>query len=176
MTQNELSALIPCFIDHVFLVSDFRQLPCRDFLQFLHSFSTAAFASGIVNAWRIGMNLCTRLSRVTEVIPFLQCCDLDKVSVQLLLALVSCFRRHQQYVFCHVFPGTSNFLRAAFTVSLNSASFGSMKNIPLNCLALSSFGFSIAHLCFVFSSSVHQTYASTYLATHWLGDRLFVSS
>ena len=32
--------------------------------------------------------------------------------------------------------GTSNFLRAAFIVSLNSSSFGSMKNIPLNCLAL----------------------------------------
>ena len=28
--------------------------------------------------------------------------------------------------------------------------FGSIKNIPLNCLALSSFGFSIAHLCFAF--------------------------
>ena len=30
--------------------------------------------------------------------------------------------------------GTSNFARAAFIVSLNSSSFGSMKNIPLNCL------------------------------------------
>ena len=46
--------------------------------------------------------------------------------------------------------GTSNFLRAAFIVSLNSSSFGSMKNIPLNCLAFSSFGFSTAHLCFAF--------------------------
>ena len=33
-------------------------------------------------------------------------------------------------------------------MTLNSSSFGSIKNIPLNCLALSSFGFSIAHLCF----------------------------
>ena len=46
--------------------------------------------------------------------------------------------------------GTSNFLRAAFIVSLNSSPFGSTKNIPLNCLALSSFGFSTAHLCFAF--------------------------
>ena len=46
--------------------------------------------------------------------------------------------------------GTSNFLRAAFSVSLNSSSFGSMKKIPLNCPALSSFGFSKAHLCFGF--------------------------
>ena len=44
--------------------------------------------------------------------------------------------------------GTSTFLRAGFIVSLNSSSFVSMKNIPLNCLALSSFGFSTAHVCF----------------------------
>ena len=31
---------------------------------------------------------------------------------------------------------------------LNSSSSGSMKKIPRNCLALSSFGFSIAHFCF----------------------------
>ena len=35
-------------------------------------------------------------------------------------------------------------------MSLNSSSFGSMKYIPLNCLALSSFGFSMAHLYFAF--------------------------
>ena len=46
--------------------------------------------------------------------------------------------------------GTSNFLRAALMLSLNSSSFGSLENIPLNCFALSSFGFSIAHLCFAF--------------------------
>ena len=46
--------------------------------------------------------------------------------------------------------GTFNFLRAAFIVSLSSSSFGSMKNIPLNCLALSSFSLSMAHLCFAF--------------------------
>ena len=33
-TNSDFSALVPCFIDHLFLVSDFRQLPCRDFLQF----------------------------------------------------------------------------------------------------------------------------------------------
>ena len=42
----------------------------------------------------------------------------------------------------------SNFLRAFFMVCLNSSSFGSMKKIPRNCLALSSFDFSIAHFCF----------------------------
>ena len=44
--------------------------------------------------------------------------------------------------------GTSHFLRAAFIVSLNSSSFGSIKKIPRNLLALSSFGVSIAHFCF----------------------------
>ena len=65
-------------------------------------------------------------------------------------------------------------LRAAFIVSLNSSSFGSMKYIPLNCLAFSSFGFSIAHLCFAYFF-LHQTYPSTHLATYCLVLRLFVS-
>ena len=46
--KMNFSALIPCFFDHLLLVSDFCQLPCRDFLSFSHSFSTAAFASGIL--------------------------------------------------------------------------------------------------------------------------------
>ena len=32
------SALIPCFLDHFLLISDFRQLPCRFFLQFFPFF------------------------------------------------------------------------------------------------------------------------------------------
>ena len=42
----------------------------------------------------------------------------------------------------------SNLFRAFLTVSLNSTSLSSMKQIPRNLLALSSFGFSIAHLFF----------------------------
>ena len=82
----------------------------------------------------------------------------------------SCSRRHRQYkhmfgvsqyiavvsptALCWYFARhccyhrNFNFLRAAFFVSLKSSSFGSIKNIPLNCLALLSFGFSITHLCF----------------------------
>ena len=41
------SAQRPWFIDHLFLTSDFRQVPPRNFLQFSHSLSTAAFAVGI---------------------------------------------------------------------------------------------------------------------------------
>ena len=44
--------------------------------------------------------------------------------------------------------GTSNFQRAFFMVCLNYSSSGSMKKIPRTCLALSSFGFSMAHFCF----------------------------
>ena len=53
--------------------------------------------------------------------------------------------------------GTYNFLRAAFIVSLNSSSSGSMKKIPRNCLALSRFGFSTAHLCFAFFFDASDT-------------------
>ena len=46
--------------------------------------------------------------------------------------------------------GISNFPRAFLMVCLNSSSSGSMKKIPCCCLSLSSFGFSIVHLCFAF--------------------------
>ena len=65
--------------------------------------------------------------------------------------------------------GTSNFLRATFIVSLNSLSFGSMKNIPLNSLALSSFGFSIAHLCFAFFFAASEI--CTHISGHTLSGR-----
>ena len=64
------SAFIPCFSDHLIFASDFRQLPCRDFLEFFPLFSTAAFASGTFIAWGIGINLCTRLQRLNEFKPF----------------------------------------------------------------------------------------------------------
>ena len=41
------SALIPCFSDHFFFVSDFRQLPCQYFPEFFPFLSTATLASGI---------------------------------------------------------------------------------------------------------------------------------
>ena len=47
--------------------------------------------------------------------------------------------------------GVSNFWRAFFMVSLNSWSSRSMKQIPRNLLALSSFGFSCDHFCLSFS-------------------------
>ena len=65
--------------------------------------------------------------------------------------------------------GTSNFLRAALIVSLNSSSFRSTKNIPLNCLALSSFRFSIAHLCFAFFFAASDT--CVHISGHTLSGR-----
>ena len=44
--------------------------------------------------------------------------------------------------------GISNFLRALFMVCLMFSSSGSMKKIPRNCPALSSFGFSMIQFCF----------------------------
>ena len=104
----------------------------------------------------------------------LQSYDLDEVCVQLLLALVSCIRRHQQHkrifalrspilrwvsplLFIGIFArhccGHRNFQLSPS--GLNSSSFGSIKNILLDCLALSTFGFSIAHLwcAFCFAAS-----------------------
>ena len=52
------SPFIPCFFDHLLSVSDFCQLSCRYILLFSHSFSSAAFASGMFNAWDIRINLC----------------------------------------------------------------------------------------------------------------------
>ena len=179
--KMNFSALIPCFIDHLFLASDFRQLPCWYFLQVSHYFATAAFASGIFIAWGIGMNLCTRLQWVIEFIPF--CSDMILVmfvycSAPSRLGLVLSSATTQAYLVLRftilrwVLPplfigivqgiaagiGTSNFLGAAFVMSLKSSSTGSMKNIPLKCLALSSFGFSIAHFlfCFLFRCIRHM--------------------
>ena len=103
-------------------------------------------------------------------------------------SLVLCYRRHQPYKhnlscvsqFCGGFlhcslsvickallPGiwTTIFLRAALTMSLNYLSTGSMKYIPLNCLALSSSGFSMAHLClaFFFAASNMRPHIWTYI-------------
>ena len=50
-----------------------------------------------------------------------------------------------------------------------------MKKIPRNCRALSGFGFLDSPLLLRFAFSLHQTYASTYLARHCRVLRLFVS-
>ena len=58
--KMNFSALIPCFIDHLFLVSELSAATPGSSPSFPF-FSTAAFASGFFNAGSIGMNLRTRL-------------------------------------------------------------------------------------------------------------------
>ena len=60
----------------------------------------------------------------------------------------------------------SNFLRAFFMISYSPSS-GSIKQIPRNFLALSSFSFSIAHFCF------SLTFRRVGPQSVWCGGRLF---
>ena len=50
----------PCFIDHLFFTSDFREI-FSNFSHSSHYVSTAAFAAGIFMAWGMGINLWTKL-------------------------------------------------------------------------------------------------------------------
>ena len=61
------------------------------------------------------------------------------------------FHRGNLLVFCKALLLASEFptfYERFFMVCMNSSSSGSMKKIPRNCPALSSFGFSIAYFCF----------------------------
>ena len=66
-SEVNFCTLRPCFIDHLLLTSDFRQVPRRNLFQFSHSLSTAAFAAGIFMACGIGTNSCTKLSPLPAV-------------------------------------------------------------------------------------------------------------
>ena len=95
--EMNFSAHSLCFIDHLFLVSDFRQLPCWDFLQFFPIISPLLplhleFLTLEASEW-----ICEQDCNESQNSSLLQWCDLDEVCVHLLLTLISCFRRHQQY-------------------------------------------------------------------------------
>ena len=100
------------------------------------------------------------------------------------------FFRHQQYkrisscvsqccggllhcflsVFCKALLLASEFptfYERFFMVCANSSSSGSMKKIPRNYLALSSFGSSIAHLCFAFFFAASDT--CSHISGHIVG-------
>ena len=161
MTRKELLCLIPCFIDHYFLVSDFRQLPWRNFLVF-SIFYHCCLCIRNFHCLRHQIELVNKTVVVQRVHLFF----IDMILVRFVnrnfkpwsCALIGI--SNTSY-FCLAFPniavdfstalyrilqgiaagiGTSDFLRAALILSLNSSSFASMKYIPLNCLALSSFG------------------------------------
>ena len=101
----------------------------------------------------------------------LQRCDHRDTCAAHLPIVFSYIRRHRQYkhIWSCVFPilrqvsprqcavfytalllasEFPTFYERFFMVCSNSSSSGSMKKIPRNCLALSSFGFSTAHFCF----------------------------
>ena len=99
------------------------------------------------------MHLCTRFN---EFVPF--CSD-----VSFVMFVYSSFHPdshrfvgiNNTRIFGLAFPNTAAgfnrgyllvFCKAFFMVNLNSSSSGSMKKIPRSCLALSSFGFSIANI------------------------------
>ena len=72
--------------------------------------------------------------------------------------VLSCVSQHRSrfhhrclLVFCKALPLASEFLTSLerfFMVCFDSSSSGSMKKIPRYCLALLSFGFSMAYFCF----------------------------
>ena len=69
--KMNFSALVPCFVNHFFLVSDLRQLPCRNVLQFFPILSPLLpLYREFLNAWGIGMNLWTRLLTSHRIHPF----------------------------------------------------------------------------------------------------------
>ena len=117
------------------------------------------------NAWGIEINLCTELQRMSEFIPFAttwsswyqQGAPNSRGLVSFNNTSMFC-RTFSQY---HSrFPHRCSFgvwasehlisYERLFMMFLKSSSSGSMKNKPRTCLALSSFGFSIAHFCFTF--------------------------
>ena len=104
----------------------------------------------------------------------LQRCDLRDICAVHLSIVLPLIRRHRQYkhvlsrfsqyrskfihrcllVFCKALLLASEFLTSYerfFMMSLKSSSSGSMKKIPRNFLALSSFGFSTVPLFFLFT-------------------------
>ena len=184
------SSLISCFIDHLFLALTFVSCYARIFSSFSFPFTLLPlhldFPLLEASEWT-----CEQDCNDFENSSLCQWYDIGDVCVQLLPALVSCFRRHQHHkhilscvsqylggsplLFIGILQGiaagigTSNFLRAALMLSLNSSSFGSIENIPLNCLALSSFGFSMP-IFVLLSSFAASAYAFTYLAIHCPGE------
>ena len=97
--EINFSALIPCFFDHLFLVSDIRQLPCRTFLKFFPLFYHCCLCHSEFSLHDASEWICEQDCNDSENSSIFQRCDLGDVCVLLLLALVSCFRRHQHLRF-----------------------------------------------------------------------------
>ena len=93
-----LSALISGFFAITsFFVSDFCQLPCRDFLQFFPLFLRCCLCIWYFLMLEASEWICAQDFHEFSNSSLLQQCDLDEVCVQHLVALVSCIRRHRQH-------------------------------------------------------------------------------
>ena len=140
-------ALRPCFIDHLFFASDFRQVPRRNFLKFFPSFIHCCFC--FVNLQGLRINLCTKLSCCSKLSPLpaiWSSCQFGRDSSRRSLVDSLASKIHTSFdlislVLPRVSPrlhvllvlqsiaraiGVSNFLRAFLMVSLNSSSSGSI--------------------------------------------------
>ena len=129
------STLIPCFSDHLIFVSDFCQLPCRYFLEFFSFFLHCCFWIWYFHCLRNGNRWMSApiCSDSMNSSLFLQCdlqdsCEeiLPCASSSVFVLCSSTVRQVSLYISRWSLQdiaagiGTSNFLRAFFTVPLNS--------------------------------------------------------
>ena len=95
--EMNFSYIIPRFIDHLFLVSDFRQLPCQSFLQFFPILLPLLPLHPELSLLEASEWICEQDCNDSENSTFYKWYDLGDVCVLLLLPLVLCFCWHQQY-------------------------------------------------------------------------------
>ena len=155
-------------------------------------FSTAAFASSNFNAWGIGRNLCTRLQWLNEFIPceamwsswsvcgttFQSCSErlvgIDNTSI-FGLALPNTaagFSALQALLLASEFPTFYDRFSRYVWILHHLGQWRIYHLIFWHYRALVSRWSTFALLC----ASMHQTFASTYLAIHWQDESLFDSS
>ena len=160
----------PCFINHLFLVSDCRQLQYRNFLQFFPLVYHCCLCIRNSHCLRHRNEFVNKIVTIQRIDPF--CSDM------ILMMFVYC----SFWPWSHAFVGINNTSEFCLAISNTAVGFSTAlyryfarhccwhrnfqlstsgfdceleffivwfnKNIPLNCLALSSLGFSIAHFCF----------------------------
>ena len=143
-------ALRPCFIDHLFLTSDFHQVPRRNFLQFFPFLVHCCFCCGNFHSLRHGNEFVNRIVMLQWIVtsscnmvfvvvrwgsPMRSLVDslASKIHASFDLFLLDLWPFPQFWLFMLILQGiagatgVSNFLREFLMVSLNSLSTGSMK-------------------------------------------------
>ena len=141
------SAFRPCFIDHIFLTSDFRQVPRRNLFQFFPFLVHCCLCCRNFHGLSIGINLCTKIVMLQWILsPFPATWSswlfgkdspirslVDSLASEIHASFVFTLLDAplpQFFIILHGIAGAtdvSNFLRAFLMVSLNSLSSGSMK-------------------------------------------------